>query len=136
MKTTITRNQCRRTNTKILFSKTLGEIEDYYREGRINQSEFELYKHFWDKTHNRSCPCYCAYCLVEQGESEKLYQWLSELNYNDCFDFFCSFGWPEGHSYCMGNKEYYDYTGFPGMQKNLQIMFDELIENNFYRSKK
>jgi len=114
-------------NTKILFSKTLGEIENLYHNGMINQSEFELYMHYWDKTHNRS-HCSCAFCLIEQGESEKLYQWLSELSYSNCSDFFCSFGWPEGHSYCMSNYKYYYRTGFSGMQNSVKKLYNEILK--------
>ena len=127
MKTTITRNQCGRTDLKILFSKTLGQIEDYYHEGRINQSEFELYRHFWDKTHDKACNC--AFCLIEQNKPDELYIWLSELNYNARFDFFCSFGWPEGDHYCMGFKNYYDCTGFPGLQKDMQRIEQDIKDN-------
>jgi hypothetical protein len=134
MKPTITRNQCGRTNQDVLFSKTLGQIEDYYREGRINQSEYELYTHYWNKTHDK--PCNCAFDLIEASKADDLYIWLCQLPYNACFDFFCAFGWPEGHSYCMGSQNYYNYTGFKGLQREMGFMQDKInaiIENRHNR---
>jgi hypothetical protein len=131
MQTTITRNQAGRTNHAILFSKTKGQIEYYYREGRINQSEFELYMHFWDKLKDNNCNC--AYCLIERGEKENLYNWLKDLNHLECDNFFCSFGWSEGTYYCMSNYQYYLETGFTCLETSMKHLEEDIRNKKYNR---
>ena len=127
MKETLTRNQSGRTSSKTLFSMTPEQIQDHFIDGRINQSEFDLYIHFWNR--DQKNPCACGFCLIEQGKSEKLYRWLQGIGYNAAFDFFCALGWPEGYHYCMSNKMYYDLTGFIGLKNDMRRMLaGEFVE--------
>ena len=118
-----------KTNLKRLFSKTKGEIQDQYAEGRWNQSEYELYMHLWDKTHDK--PCHqCIFCLIEQGQKEEVYSWLQDLSWNDCSNFFDAFMWPEGHHYCMSSYEYYMQTGFLGLQRQLTEFYWHIMNHD------
>jgi hypothetical protein len=116
-----------KTKLKTLLSKTLGQVENQYNDGRINQSEYELYTHIWNKLHEKHCNC--AFCVIEQGDSEKLYSWLLEISYNNCAEFFDAIRWPEGHIYCMRSKEYFDHTGFNGIQKTLNTIIEKVKTN-------
>jgi len=122
----ITRNECGRTNFDTLITMTLVQVQDHYANGRLNQSEYELYTHFWNKTQNKKCNC--AFDLIEQGKSEELWAFVNEMNYTNSDDFFCVFGWAEGRYYCLSSKNYYDCTGFQGLQNNLKRM-EEKINN-------
>ena len=114
-----------KTKLKTLLQKSMNKVQSEYSEGRINQSEYELFSHFWDKFYDH--PCNCIFCLIESGKKEESYNFICSLSYYERENFFNALRWPEGHNYCVGNYNYYDKTGFEGLQNDLKRIYEHIV---------